>query len=116
MASMNKLEGQFDFPADRYDKPAAGWFRRCGRTGLHLPAISLGCWHNFGDAGTDAVRHYRRAVPCTRARKTCSSPRSTSGITHFDLANNYGPAPGAAEARVGQDTEARTSRPIATSW
>ena len=44
-------------PADtRYDN-TDGWFRRCGRSGLKLPAISLGCWHNFGGPGTDAAKH-----------------------------------------------------------
>jgi L-glyceraldehyde 3-phosphate reductase len=92
---------QFEFPSDRYEKPAAGWFRRCGRTGLHLPAISLGCWHNFGDPGTDAVRHTTEASMHKSAKEMLFTAFDL-GITHFDLANNYGPAPGAAEARVGR--------------
>ncbi len=65
-------------------------FRRCGRSGLRLPAISLGCWHNFGDqADFDTARQMlRRAFEL--------------GVTHFDLANNYGPPPGSAETNVGR--------------
>jgi L-glyceraldehyde 3-phosphate reductase len=72
----------------RYANPA--FFRRCGRTGLKLPAISLGCWHNFG---TDADHEN-----CRRMLFTAFD----HGITHFDLANNYGPLPGSAEERVGR--------------
>src|SRR5690242_17153088 len=77
------------------------WFRRCGRSGLLLPAISLGCWHNFGGAGTDAVRHADEAS----THANCQQMLFTAfdhGITHFDLANNYGPPPGSAESRVGR--------------
>ncbi len=84
----------------RYDtKPS--WFRRCGNSGLLLPAISLGCWHNFGAAGTDAVRHADE----TSFHENCRQMLFTAfdrGITHFDLANNYGPPPGSAEERVGR--------------
>ena len=69
--------------ANRYDTMT---HNRCGKTGLQLPAISLGLWHNFG-AESDAET--RRAL-CRRAFDL--------GITHFDLANNYGPPPGSAEA------------------
>lgn len=72
----------------RYDN--AAFFRRCGRSGLKLPAISLGCWHNFG---THADHENCRKMIFTAF---------DHGITHFDLANNYGPIPGSAEARVGQ--------------
>ena len=67
----------------RYDAPQI--YRRCGRSGLRLPLISLGLWHNFGaqDSYDNA-----RAMVC-RAFDL--------GITHFDLANNYGPPDGAAE-------------------
>ncbi len=85
---------------NRYDTPN-GWFRRCGRSGLQLPVISMGCWHNFGDAGTDAARSQDEAGTHANARamlQVCFD----NGITHFDLANNYGPAPGAAETRVGR--------------
>ena len=65
-------------------------YRRCGRRGLKLPAISLGLWQNFGDARP----HDEIGAMLTRAFDL--------GITHFDLANNYGPAPGAAESNFGQ--------------
>ena len=73
--------------ADRYDSMP---YRRCGRSGLHLPAISLGLWHNFGDDRTlgDQRAIVRRAFDL--------------GITHFDLANNYGPPPGSAEENFGR--------------
>jgi len=65
-------------------------YRRCGRSGIRLPAISLGLWHNFGGAdGFDNMRAIlRRAFDL--------------GITHFDLANNYGPPPGSAEENFGR--------------
>ena len=65
-------------------------YNRCGRSGLRLPALSLGLWHNFGD---DRPFETGRAI-CRRAFDL--------GITHFDLANNYGPPPGAAEANFGR--------------
>jgi L-glyceraldehyde 3-phosphate reductase len=64
-------------------------YNRCGRSGVLLPAISLGLWHNFGD-GADPEN--KRAL-CRRAFDL--------GITHFDLANNYGPPPGSAETAFG---------------
>jgi L-glyceraldehyde 3-phosphate reductase len=88
-------------PADsRYDN-TSGWFRRTGRSGLKLPAISLGCWHNFGDPGTDAARHTDEASMHANAQAILFAAFDL-GITHFDLANNYGPRPGAAETRVGR--------------
>ncbi len=66
-----------------------------------LPAISLGCWHNFGAAGTDAVRHSDESA----MHENCRAMLRTAfdhGVTHFDLANNYGPPPGSAEERVGR--------------
>ena len=77
-----------DPPAsDRYEKMA---YRRCGRSGLLLPAISLGLWQNFGaDRPLDTARSIvRRAFD--------------AGVTQFDLANNYGPPPGAAEEAFGR--------------
>ena len=71
---------------DRYDRMP---YRRCGRSGLRLPAISLGLWHNFGE---DTPHATKRAI-CRRAFDL--------GITHFDLANNYGPPYGAAERNFG---------------
>jgi L-glyceraldehyde 3-phosphate reductase len=76
-------------PAEtRYDQP--GLYRNCGRWGLKLPAVSLGLWHNFG--GVDAPETGRAMVH--RAFDL--------GITHFDLANNYGPPPGSAEENFGR--------------
>jgi L-glyceraldehyde 3-phosphate reductase len=65
-------------------------YRRCGKSGLKLPAISLGLWHNFG--GVDTFENSRAMV--LRAFDL--------GITHFDLANNYGPPPGSAENTFGE--------------
>jgi L-glyceraldehyde 3-phosphate reductase len=65
-------------------------YRRCGRSGLKLPAISLGLWHNFG--GVDVLANGR-----AMARRAFDL-----GITHFDLANNYGPPPGSAEETFGK--------------
>lgn len=65
-------------------------YQRCGRSGLLLPAISLGLWQNFGESSSLAAQ---RAI-CRRAFDL--------GITHFDLANNYGPPPGAAEQAFGE--------------
>ena len=74
--------------ATRYDNPAL--YRRCGRSGLKLPALSLGLWHNFG-----AVDNY--------ANSRALILRSFDlGLTHFDLANNYGPPPGSAEETFGK--------------
>ncbi|MCL4393785.1 MAG: L-glyceraldehyde 3-phosphate reductase [Chloroflexi bacterium] len=73
--------------ASRYD---AMRYNRCGRSGLYLPAISVGLWHNFG--GVDVFENARAMV--WRAFDL--------GITHFDLANNYGPPPGSAEETFGR--------------
>lgn len=72
---------------NRYDGMV---YRHCGRSGLKLPAISLGLWHNFGD---DKSHETKQAI-CRQA--------FDSGITHFDLANNYGPPPGSAELAFGE--------------
>jgi L-glyceraldehyde 3-phosphate reductase len=72
---------------DRYDRMT---YRRCGRSGLRLPAISLGLWHNFGHG-----RPYQTQQQiCWRAFDL--------GVTHFDLANNYGPPYGSAEENFGR--------------
>src|SRR6202789_4527419 len=73
--------------ADRYD---ANHYRRCGRSGLKLPPISLGLWQNFGDDRPLGISRsiLRRAFDL--------------GITHFDLANNYGPPYGSAEINFGR--------------
>ncbi|MPY48105.1 L-glyceraldehyde 3-phosphate reductase [Streptomyces acidicola] len=76
---------------DRYsDMP----YRRTGRSGLKLPALSLGLWHNFGP---DRPVHTQRAI----LRRAFDL-----GVTHFDLANNYGPPPGAAESAFGEALKA----------
>ncbi|WP_417600245.1 L-glyceraldehyde 3-phosphate reductase [Pararhodobacter oceanensis] len=72
---------------DRYSKMP---YRRCGRSGLKLPAVSLGLWHNFGDD----TRHDTKQAICRKAFDL--------GVTHFDLANNYGPPAGSAEEAFGQ--------------
>ena len=75
-------------PAD--DRYASMTYRRCGRSGLLLPAVSMGLWQNFGDG---------RAIDVQRAilRRAFDL-----GITHFDLANNYGPPYGSAEINFGR--------------
>ena len=65
-------------------------YRRCGDSGLLLPAVSLGLWHNFGDT-----------APYENMRALCRTAFD-HGITHFDLANNYGPEPGSAEKNFGR--------------
>lgn len=72
---------------DRYSKMK---YNRCGRSGLQLPALSLGLWHNFGHD----TPHERKQAICRKAFDL--------GITHFDLANNYGPPPGSAETAFGE--------------
>jgi L-glyceraldehyde 3-phosphate reductase len=73
--------------SSRYDSMV---YRRCGNSGLMLPAVSLGLWHNFGhDFG-----HANKRAICRQAFDL--------GITHFDLANNYGPPPGSAEEAFGE--------------
>ncbi|MFN2396144.1 MAG: L-glyceraldehyde 3-phosphate reductase [Bacteroidales bacterium] len=72
---------------NRYDSMK---YNRTGRSGLLLPAISLGLWHNFG--GVDVIENARKIIH--RA--------FDAGITHFDLANNYGPPPGSAEENFGK--------------
>lgn len=72
---------------DRYENMI---YRRCGKSGLKLSALSLGLWHNFG--GVDTLENMQEIV------RTAFD----AGITHFDLANNYGPPPGSAEENFGQ--------------
>lgn len=71
---------------DRYDSMS---YRRCGKSGIMLPELSLGLWHNFGSV--DIFENFRKIL--WRA--------FDAGITHFDLANNYGPVPGSAEENFG---------------
>lgn len=73
--------------ADRYESMQ---YNRCGRSGVRLPAVSLGLWHNFG--GVDVYENGRAIVRRAFDR----------GVTHFDLANNYGPPPGSAEENFGR--------------
>jgi L-glyceraldehyde 3-phosphate reductase len=73
--------------SERYNKMQ---YRRCGKSGIKLPAISLGLWHNFGDV--DVMENFRKILHLA----------FDSGITHFDLANNYGPPPGSAETNFGK--------------
>src|SRR5438874_10503753 len=77
----------YDAADDRYDRMT---YRRSGRSGLQLPAISLGLWHNFG--------HER---PLTTQQEICRRAFDL-GVTHFDLANNYGPPAGSAEENFGR--------------
>lgn len=72
---------------DRYEDMI---YNRCGRSGLKLPAVSLGLWHNFGDTGN------------FETMKELCFTAFDNGICHFDLANNYGPAPGSAEKNFGR--------------
>jgi len=72
---------------ERYNKMV---YRRCGKSGIKLPEISLGLWHNFGSV--DVFENFRKIL--WRA--------FDAGITHFDLANNYGPVPGSAEENFGR--------------
>src|SRR5258708_36849027 len=72
---------------DRYSRVS---YARCGRSGLQLPRLSLGLWHNFG--GVDVLESGRAMLRAS----------FDLGITHFDLANNYGPPPGSAEENFGR--------------
>ena len=72
---------------NRYDSTE---YRRCGESGLRLPPVSLGLWHNFGDR-SDFDNMCRMCFTAF-----------DSGITHFDLANNYGPEAGSAETNFGK--------------
>lgn len=86
---------------DRYSSTSEGWFRRVGHSGLKLPRVSLGFWHNFGD---DKPLETQRAI----MRRAFDR-----GVTHFDLANNYGPR--APRRRTRGAFSRRISRPTATS-
>lgn len=78
---------QYIAKESRYDQMT---YRRCGQSGLLLPAVSLGLWHNFGDKDDFETM-----------RQMCFTAFD-NGITHFDLANNYGPGPGSAETNFGK--------------
>lgn len=79
--------GRYEADASRYDKMK---YRRCGKSGILLPLISVGLWHNFGDSDD-----------FTKARQILRTAFD-NGVTHFDLANNYGPPFGAAEENFGR--------------
>ena len=78
---------EYQASANRYGQMQ---YRRCGRSGLKLPALSLGLWHNFGDTGN------------SENMKNMCHTAFDNGITHFDLANNYGPEAGSAEVHFGR--------------
>jgi len=78
---------KYEANSERYQKME---YRRCGNSGLKLPAISLGLWHNFGHI--DSLENARNMLRVA----------FDNGITHFDLANNYGPPPGSAEENFGK--------------
>ncbi len=78
---------EYQASANRYGQMQ---YRRCGRSGLKLPALSLGLWHNFGDTGN------------YETMKNMCHTAFDNGITHFDLANNYGPEAGSAEVHFGR--------------
>ena len=78
--------GNYEASEKRYEKMV---YRRCGKSGIKLPAVSLGLWHNFG--GVDVFENFRKVL----------WKAFDLGITHFDLANNYGPPPGSAEENFG---------------
>ena len=65
-------------------------YTRCGNSGIKLPPVSLGLWHNFGDT-----------TPYDNMKKMCFTAFD-NGRTHFDIANNYGPEPGSAERNFGK--------------
>ena len=80
-------KGKYVADENRYKKMS---YRRTGNSGLLLPELSLGLWHNFGD--NDSFKNARNLLKCA----------FDNGITHFDLANNYGPSPGSAEKNFGK--------------
>ena len=83
------LKGIYTADANRYTDSEA-LYKRCGKSGVLLPKISLGFWHNFG-----GVDPYERSRAITHYA-------FDHGITHFDLANNYGPPYGSAEETMGR--------------
>ena len=83
------IKGRYMAAANRYDD-AEALYQRCGKSGIRLPKVSLGFWHNFGGVDT-----YERSRAITHYA-------FDHGITHFDLANNYGPPYGSAEETMGQ--------------
>ena len=96
------IEGAYVAAEGRYE---AMDYRRCGRSGLQVPALSLGLWHNFGH---DRPHDTQRAI--------VRLPAFDLGITHFDLANNYGPPYGSAESQLRQDARRGPAALPRTSW
>ena len=88
-AREKELPNHYTASDNRYDN-SADLYRRCGRSGVLLPKVSLGFWHNFG--GVDSYDRARAIARCA----------FDNGITHFDLANNYGPPYGSAEQTLGK--------------
>ena len=88
-AKEKELPNHYTASDNRYDD-SADLYRRCGRSGVLLPKVSLGFWHNFG--GVDSYDRARAIARCA----------FYNGITHFDLANNYGPPYGSAEQTLGK--------------
>lgn len=86
--------------SQRYDDMT---YRRIGHSGLLLPIISLGLWHNFGE--DTSLDSQRRMLRCA----------FDAGITHFDLANNYGPPNGSAERHLGRIRHSDFVRPATSS-
>src|SRR5690242_6128347 len=84
---IEELEVPHTPAADRYERMT---YRRCGRSGLRLPAISLGAWETFGGYKDESVA------------RDCFFPAFDLGVTHFDFANNYGRPPGNAELVCGR--------------
>lgn len=84
---MSEKKSKYIADENRYEKM---YYRRTGNSGLLLPELSLGLWHNFGD--NDNFKNSRNLLKCA----------FDNGITHFDLANNYGPPPGSAEKNFGK--------------
>ena len=88
-AKEKELPNHYTASDNRYDD-SADLYRRCARSGVLLPKVSLGFWHNFG--GVDSYDRARAIARCA----------FDNGITHFDLANNYGPPYGSAEQTLGK--------------
>ena len=96
------IKGIYHADANRYSD-AEALYKRCGKSGILLPKISLGFWHNFGE-----VDPYERSRAITHYA-------FDHGITHFDLANNYGPPYGSAEETMGRLMK-DDSNPIAMNF
>ena len=102
MTHCTKRGNYFMYQADekRYETMK---YHRCGASGLMLPELSLGLWHNFGDTGV-----------YENMKQMCFTAFD-NGITHFDLANNYGPQPGSAEENFGKILRDRKSTRLSSA-